>query len=169
MKRKSRKANGRAKDNGHSNSKPQERMLDAMNQVWLAGLGALSKAREGAPQMLDELVAEGVRVQADTRGAAEKALGGLLNDVKATIDSRVSQVRGQASEALDNLEEIFQTRVRRALTQLGVPSAEDVEALSRRVDALNVSINKLGRKGKTTAARGHSARKTASSARATAS
>jgi poly(hydroxyalkanoate) granule-associated protein len=58
----------------------------------------------------------------------------------------MSQVRGQAGDALENLETIFQTRVRRALTQLGVPSSDDVASLSRRVDQLTASINKLGSK-----------------------
>jgi poly(hydroxyalkanoate) granule-associated protein len=119
------------------------RMMDAMNQVWLAGLGAMSKARQGAPLMLQELVAEGARVQSDTRDNAEKMLGGLMGDVRASIDSSVKQVRSQAGDALDNLEQMFQTRVHRALTQLGVPSAEDVEQLSHRVEQLNASINKL--------------------------
>jgi poly(hydroxyalkanoate) granule-associated protein len=124
-------------------STPPERMMDAMNQVWLAGLGAMSKTRQGAPLMLHELVAEGARIQADTRDGAEKMLGGLKGNLKATIDSGVKQVRGQAGDALDNLEQMFQTRVHRALTQLGVPSAEDVEKLSHKVEQLNASINKL--------------------------
>lgn len=136
-KRKSRKPVRSAK------TSPPERMLDAMSQVWLAGLGAMSKARQGAPLMLQELVAEGTRVQAQTRNGAEKMLGELLGDVKSTLDSSVKQVRSQAGDALDNLEQMFQTRVHRALTQLGVPSAEDVEKLSRRVEQLNASINRL--------------------------
>jgi poly(hydroxyalkanoate) granule-associated protein len=141
MKRKSRKSARKTKT-----TTAPERVLDTMNQIWLAGLGAMAKAHQGAPQMLHDLAAEGARIQANTRGSAEKALGGLLNDVKATIDSGLSQVRGQAGDALDNLETIFQTRVRRALTQLGVPSSDDVASLSKRVDRLNVSINKLARK-----------------------
>jgi poly(hydroxyalkanoate) granule-associated protein len=140
MKRKSRKGASKNKTTA------PERVLDTMNQIWLAGLGAMAKAHQGAPQMLHSLAAEGARIQANTRGSAEKALGGLLSDVKATIDSGVSQVRGQAGDALDNLETIFQTRVRRALTQLGVPSSDDVASLSKRVDKLNASIGKLARK-----------------------
>lgn len=142
MKRKSRKGARKSKGKGTA----PERVLETMNQIWLAGLGAVAKAHQGAPHMLHSLAAEGARIQANTRGSAEKALGGLLSDVKATIDSGVSQVRGQAGDALDNLETIFQTRVRRALTQLGVPSSDDVASLSKRVDKLNASINKLARK-----------------------
>ncbi len=120
-----------------------EQMMDTMNQVWLAGLGAMSKARQGAPLLLQQLIAEGARVQTDTRESAEKMIGGLMGDAKATIELGVKQVRSQAGDTLDNLEQMFQTRVHRALAQLGVPSAEDVEKLSHKVEQLNTSINKL--------------------------
>jgi poly(hydroxyalkanoate) granule-associated protein len=87
-------------------------------------------------------------VQTHTRNAAENAFGGLLQGMRSTLDSRMMQVRGQAEDALDNLEAIFQARVRRALSQLGVPSAAEVEGLSQRVGELNQSINRLSRKGK---------------------
>lgn len=123
----------------------QERLLDTVHQIWLAGLGAVSKARNGAPQLLDDLVSEGARIHTQTRGAAEKALQGLLSGVQTSITERVSKVRGQATDALDGLEKVFQTRVHRALTQLGVPSAEEVQSLSKRVDRLNANIDKLAR------------------------
>ncbi len=127
----------------------QERLLDTVHQIWLAGLGAVSKARQGAPQLLDDLVSEGARLHTQTRGAAEKALRGLLEGVQAGITERVGKVQGQATDALENLEKVFQTRVHRALTQLGIPSAEELESLSKRVDQLNANIEKLAqtRKG----------------------
>jgi poly(hydroxyalkanoate) granule-associated protein len=128
----------------------QTRLIGTLHQVYLAGLGALSRASHGAPQLFEELVAEGARVHADTRGAAEKALQGVLSGVQERVNTRVGQVRGQAADALEGLEKVFQTRVHRALTQLGVPSAEEVTALSKRVDSLNANINKLTRRPRRT-------------------
>lgn len=119
--------------------KAQQQLLGTVHQIWLAGLGAASKASQGAPRLLDELVAEGARVQAQKRGAAEKVIKGLMRAVNA----QVGQVRGQATDTLNSLEKMFQTRVQRALSQLGVPSAEEVEALSKRIDMLNGNIGKL--------------------------
>ncbi|HEX8755972.1 MAG TPA: phasin family protein [Steroidobacteraceae bacterium] len=124
------------------------RLLGALHQVYLAGLGALSKASNGAPQLFEDLVVEGARVHANTRGAAEKALQGVMAGVQDRVGARVGQVRGQAVDVLDGLEKVFQTRVHRALTQLGVPSAEEVTALSRRVDTLNDNINKMARQAR---------------------
>jgi poly(hydroxyalkanoate) granule-associated protein len=121
----------------------QDQLLGVVHQIWLAGLGAASKASHGAPKLLQELVSEGARVQARNRDVAEKAVRGLMTTVQSSISERIGQARSQASDTLENLEKIFQTRVHRALTQLGVPSAEEIEALGKRVDTLNVSINRL--------------------------
>jgi poly(hydroxyalkanoate) granule-associated protein len=135
--------------------------LDGIHQIWLAGLGAVSRAQRGAPQMLRELVAEGTRVQSKTRGAAEQAVRGVVSEVRSTINSRMGAVRGQAADALDSLEKIFQTRVERALTQIGVPSAKDVAALSERVDALSANIQKLAQTRKAPKGRRDGARRSA--------
>jgi len=148
-KRKPRKPTGNA---------AQDKLLYIVHQIWLAGLGAASKASQGTPRLLDELVAEGARVQAQQRGAAEKALRALVD----TVNARVDQVRGQAADTLSNLEKIFQVRVHRALAQLGVPSGEEIEALSKRIDRLNESIDKVaGSRRRAARARAQLARKAA--------
>jgi poly(hydroxyalkanoate) granule-associated protein len=120
-------------------------MVETLHRIWLAGLGAVSKAQHGAPQLLEELIEEGAQVDAQARSAAKKAVDDVLGTMQKHVSSRIGQVRGRTSEALDNLEKMFQVRVHRALTQLGVPSSEEIEALSKRVDTLNASIDKLAR------------------------
>jgi len=145
------------------------RLLNAVHQIYLAGLGAVSKAQEGTPKLLEQLIAEGARVHAANRGAAEKALRDVLEGVQSTLNARVSEAKGKATDAFENLEKIFQTRVHRALTQLGVPSAEEIEKLSRRVDLLNGNIVKLaGARRPAVKPRAHAPRK-ASAASAAAS
>jgi poly(hydroxyalkanoate) granule-associated protein len=120
-------------------------LVNMMHQVWLAGLGAVSRAQHGAPKLLQELIAEGAQVQTDTRGAAEKALRSAMSDVQQAINARMGKMRGEATDAFENLEKVFRVRVHSALTQLGVPSAGEVESLSKRVDALNANIARLAR------------------------
>jgi poly(hydroxyalkanoate) granule-associated protein len=142
-------ARTRRKSGRNAASGAQARLLGTLHQVYLAGLGAVARASNGAPQLFEELVAEGARVHADTRGAAEKALQGVVMGVQEKVGMRVGRVRGQAADALDGLEKVFQTRVHRALAQLGVPRAEEVAALSKRVDTLNANINSLARGART--------------------
>jgi poly(hydroxyalkanoate) granule-associated protein len=123
----------------------QAQLLNVVHQVWLAGLGAVSRAQQGAPKLLHELIAEGAQVQANTKGAAEKALRGAFSDVQAALTEQMDKVRGGATDAYENLEKVFLSRVHSALTHLGVPSAGEVQSLSKRVDALNANIAKLAR------------------------
>jgi poly(hydroxyalkanoate) granule-associated protein len=123
----------------------QTRMLEMVHQVWLAGLGAVARAQRGAPKLFDELQAEGAQAYADVRGSAEKALRSAIGEVQSTLNARAKQVRSTANDAFENLEKVFQTRVHRALQRLGVPSADEVEGLSKRIDALNANIDKLAR------------------------
>jgi poly(hydroxyalkanoate) granule-associated protein len=124
----------------------QDRLLGTVHQVWLAGLGAVSKAQSGAPKLLEDLVTEGARIHARASKATDAAMRDALSGAQNAILGRVEDVREKASDAFENLEKIFQTRVHRALKQLGVPSAEEIASLSKRVDALNTNIDKLARK-----------------------
>ncbi|HTP49446.1 MAG TPA: phasin family protein, partial [Anaeromyxobacteraceae bacterium] len=59
------------------------RVRDSANQIWLAGLGAFSKAQEEGANMFETLVAEGEKFQERTKSAA---------------DERVAEMREKATE-----------------------------------------------------------------------
>lgn len=124
----------------------QDQLLDTAHQVWLAGLGALSKAQRGAPKLFDELVKEGARVHASASKSADKAVRSVVGRAQAELEGRVNSARSKAADTLENLEKIFQTRVQRALHQMGVPVSRDIAKLSARVEALNANVEKLARK-----------------------
>lgn len=138
----------------------QERLLQAAHEVWLAGIGAVTRAQHEGPKLFEQLLRDGSQAYATTRGTAEQVLQGAVGRIQASVGPRVEQARTQAGEALDALEKIFQTRVHRALSQLGVPSSDEIAALSRRVDRLNQNIEQLARarKGTASARRGRTAR-----------
>jgi poly(hydroxyalkanoate) granule-associated protein len=118
-------------------------MLEAMHQIWLAGVGAVATARKRGPRVLDGLLAEGARIHESSRKAADKAVRTALAEVQGMVGERMKTAQSQAGETLDNLEKIFQTRVHRVLNQLGVPSADEIAALAKRVDALKDSVGRL--------------------------
>jgi poly(hydroxyalkanoate) granule-associated protein len=124
----------------------QEQLLNTVHQIWLAGLGAVAKTQRGAPKLFEELVKEGARVHAAGSKAAEKAVQSVMTGAQTAIQERVTDAREKASDTLDNLEKMFQTRVQRALQQLGVPSNREIDKLSARVKELNANIDKLARK-----------------------
>ena len=100
---------------------------DSAQQIWLAGLGAFSKAQEEGGKVFETLVKEGVTLQRKTRGAAEEKIG----EVTGKMSAMASDVTAKAGQHWDKLESIFEDRVAKALTKLGVPSRSDVEHADR--------------------------------------
>ncbi len=122
-------------------------LLASANQIWMAGLGALSRTQEGGTKVFDELVREGAKLQGTALETAQKVVKEALQGAQKSVNRKVDDVRGQATETWDSLEKIFQTRVQRALHQLGMPSAEEITALTRKVNELSRSVDRLAKTG----------------------
>jgi poly(hydroxyalkanoate) granule-associated protein len=118
---------------------------ESAQQIWLAGLGAFAKAQEEGTKVFDTLVKEGVTMQRKTQAAA----GEKISEATSKMTSMASEISSKASGGWDKLETIFEDRVAKALKNLGVPSAADIEALSARIDELNRNIDKLSPKPST--------------------
>ena len=116
---------------------------DSAQQIWLAGLGAFSKAQEEGGKVFEALVKEGTSIQRKTQAAAEEKISEATNRM-ATMATDISS---KASGQWDKLENIFEERVSKALNKLGVPSAKDIDVLIARIEELNRSVARLSAKG----------------------
>ncbi|HEX4969763.1 MAG TPA: phasin family protein [Steroidobacteraceae bacterium] len=126
--------------------------IDTGHRIWLAGLGALVRTQREGPKLFNTLVEEGSAIEQRQRTNAQHLIKGAWDNLRETVDDRTAGVRTKASETIDNLEEIFQNRVQKALQQLGMPTSHEIGALSRKVNELNRSVQALTR-SKTSAAR----------------
>jgi len=115
------------------------------HQIWSAGLGAMARAQEGGTKFFEDLVREGAKLQGEALTTAQKVVMQAFQGAQKTVNRRVDGVKGQATETWDSLEKIFQTRVQRALHQLGMPTAEEIGALTRKVNELTESVDNLAR------------------------
>lgn len=120
-------------------------LLEQATQIWMAGVAALARAQKQGPKMVESLVREGLELTSRTRAAAQKALRAQFEGVQGVLESRVREARDQAAETVDHLEQLIQTRIHRALHQLGVPTADQLNRLTRRVNELNHNVEKLAR------------------------
>ncbi|WP_372656575.1 phasin family protein [Hydrogenophaga sp.] len=127
---------------------------DSAQQIWLAGLGAFSKAQDEGGKAFDTLVKEGLSIQRKTQAVAEERISEATN----RMSNMATGISTKAAGQWDKLENIFEERVAKALNKLGVPSAKDVDALIARIDTLSQQVQSLG--GKPAAAK-PAARKTA--------
>ena len=112
---------------------------ESAQQIWLAGLGAFSKAQEEGGKVFETLVKEGLSIQRKTQAVAEEKISTATNKMA----SMATDISSKAGHQWDKLESIFEERVAKALNKLGVPSAKDVEALITRIDELNKSVQQM--------------------------
>ncbi len=118
---------------------------DSAQQIWLAGLGAFTKAQAEGSKVFDALVKEGTAMQRKTQAVAEEKLSEAshkMSSLASDFSTRASDLQTKATGQWDKLETIFEDRVAKALHRLGVPSAQDVAALSARIDELNQLLKK---------------------------
>ena len=108
---------------------------DSAQQIWLAGLGAFVKAQAEGMKAFNNLVKEGETLQSRTSKAAS---------------ARVAEAAAKASGTWDKLEQVFEDRVARSLSSLGVPTKKDIETLSKRVAELTEVVQKLNGAAKPT-------------------
>lgn len=119
-------------DKKKSNAQLSSTVKDSAQQIWLAGLGAFSKAQEEGGKVFEALVKEGLSIQRKTQAVAEEK----ITEATSRVTTMATDIGSKAQGQWDKLENIFEDRVAKALSKLGVPSARDLEALSARVDAL---------------------------------
>lgn len=111
---------------------------DSAQQIWLAGLGAFSKAQEEGGKVFEALVKEGLTIQRKTQAVAEEK----ITEAASRMTTMASDIGSKAQGQWDKLENLFEERVARALGKLGVPSARDIEALHARIEALTQNAGK---------------------------
>ena len=101
---------------------------DSAQQIWLAGLGAFVKAQAEGMKAFNTLVKEGETLQSPTSKVAS---------------AKVAEAAAKASGTWDKLEQVFEDRVARSLSSLGVPTKKDIETLSKRVAELTEVVQSL--------------------------
>lgn len=120
-------------------SRMVEAVRDSVEQIWQAGLGAFAKAQQEGEEMFSKLVQDGMAVQKRTQEMAGAQWAGLSE----TVAQMAENLGKQASGSLEKLENVFEDRVAQAMRGLGVPTHDDIEALSARVGEVHDMVNAL--------------------------
>ena len=112
-----------------------ERVKDSANQIWLAGLGAYSKAEEEGGRLFDALVKDGEKLESKTRAMVDKPINVALE--------KVETVKARATGSWSKVEEAFDLRVSKALARLNIPTRREVDELSDRIESLSDKLEAL--------------------------
>ena len=129
---------------------------DSAQQIWLAGLGAFSKAQAEGGKVFETLVKDGMGLQRKTQAAAEEKISeatskmtNMANGISAKATGVATDITAKATGQWDKLENIFEERVAKALSKMGMPTAKEVQVLAKRVDELSAQLKKAPAKSAT--------------------
>lgn len=111
-----------------TDNKVTRNVKESTQQIWLAGLGAYTRAQEEGNKLFDALVKEGE---------------GIRNKTRKVADAKVAAVAATASGTWDRLEQMFEDRLTRVVATLGVPTKRDIDNLAKRVAELTAVVQKL--------------------------
>jgi len=132
-----------AKDSAINESDPSlqlsEKIKESARQIWLAGLGAYTKAEEDTGKIFDKLVKEGEEIESLTRGVVEKQFK-AVEDRVGEVKEKVEDVREKASGTFGKLENVFDQRVSSALVRLGIPTNSRISELEKRITELEAKL-----------------------------
>jgi poly(hydroxyalkanoate) granule-associated protein len=105
-------------------------LRESAQKIWLAGLGALERARTDGPRVFESLVEQGRNMGARAVGMADEALKSM----------RQADYSGKRWE---KLEQAFEQGLTRSLGRMGVLTSQDVEKLTRQVHDLSESMRRF--------------------------
>lgn len=117
-------------------------------KIWLAGLGAYAKAGQEGAEYFKELVKNGEGVEKQGKKLIDEqveAANTQIESVKSTVTTNVNSVKGKVEVQLDKIEKAFDTRVASALNRIGIPSKQDIEVLSAKLDELSALLEQVAK------------------------
>lgn len=109
---------------------------ESAQQIWLAGLGAFSRAQAEGGKVFEALVKQGLDLQRQSQSAAEEK----LQEAGARMSRMAGELSNRATGQWDKVGNIFEERVAKSLQRLGVPSSKELEELGVRLSKLEAKL-----------------------------
>lgn len=106
-----------------------------------AGLQAASGVSRSATGAFNSLVKRGAAIE----GRSRRAALAKARKARDAAWSRAEDAKSRTVEAVSHLERVFERRVSKAISTLGIPTVHDVRALTRQVSELQGNVDKLQR------------------------
>ena len=127
-------------------------VLDSSHQIWLAGARRLlAGASRKATKVFESLVKQGEQLRATKPGRRQRDTAAAA---RGAATAKAKEMQQMAGGTWDKLEQVFEDRVARALSKLGVYTQNDVQRLAERVDELAAAVNELVKSSGSEAGRG---------------
>lgn len=101
-------------------------------QIWLAGLGAFSRAEEEGNKLFDSLVKIGEELESKTADIADQ-----------TVEKVSEKARESVTDTKDKVEKLIDNSVHHSLNRIGLVTLKDVQHLERLILQLHAKVDEL--------------------------
>ena len=111
--------------------KIQHEVAENAHQIWLAGLGAVAMAQEEGGKLFSNLVKKGEGFEQVGKEKVDQAKGA------------VTGVKVVAESYWETFERTIDDKVTAVIHRIGVPTKDEIDTLTERVENLTAAIEKL--------------------------
>ncbi|TSH73951.1 phasin family protein [Acinetobacter sp. RF15A] len=101
-------------------------------QIWLAGLGAFSRAEEEGNKLFDSLVKVGEELESKTADIADQ-----------TVERVSEKAKESVTETKDKVDKLIDNSVHHSLNRIGLVTLKDVQHLERLILQLHAKVDQL--------------------------
>lgn len=108
-------------------------------EIWLAGLGALSRLEEEGDKIFTDLVKRGESYESKRR----KQIEGVTSGLRERQEALTQDVSNRLDNATESVEKAVSDTLSGTLGRIGVPTRQEVRGLSRKVGELSKKLDAL--------------------------
>lgn len=101
-------------------------------QIWLAGLGAFSRAEEEGNKLFDSLVKVGEELESKTADIADQ-----------TVEKVSEKAKESVTDTKDKVEKLIDNSIHHSLNRIGLVTLKDVQYLERLILQLHAKVDQL--------------------------
>ena len=113
----------------------QQDIMESAHKVWLAGLGAVAMAEQEGGKFFYNLLEKGQKLEGKSRKQVEKAKG------------TVSGMKTVAESYWETFGRTIDDQMTAVIHRIGVPTKDEIETLTKKVENLTVAVDNLRTKG----------------------
>lgn len=119
---------------------------ESAHKIWLAGLGALKVAEEEGSKLFKTLVEQGERFESAGKERLKEAKRGAdeaAERARRVAEETAGRARRAAEGAREQIGGALDDTLAKALHRIGVPTREEIAALSRRIEELTRAVERV--------------------------
>lgn len=124
----------------------QQEFQESAHKIWLAGLGAFSTLEERGGDYFQQLVERGEKFESRSKDELKKTrkrVESSFEEGRERVEGKVKDARKRVETSVEDAFSGLDERLTDVLHRFGVPTRDEIHALTRRVEELNQKVDEL--------------------------